>query len=31
MIKETMLYERLENEKIHCYLCNHNCEIPESK
>lgn len=31
MINETILYDSLENEKIHRYLCNHHCKIPESK
>jgi len=26
-----MLYEKLENKKVHCKLCSHNCNIPESK
>ncbi len=26
-----MLYEKLENKKVHCYLCSHNCKIDETK
>jgi len=25
--KEAMFYERLENQRVHCYLCPHNCNI----
>jgi len=31
MIKEAMLYERLEDKKVHCYLCNHHCKISDSQ
>jgi pyruvate formate lyase activating enzyme len=27
MIKEAMLYEKLSENKVHCFLCNHNCKI----
>ena len=27
MIREAMLYERGEGERVHCYLCAHNCKI----
>ena len=27
MIKEAMLYEKLDGGKVHCYLCSHNCNI----
>jgi len=26
-MKEAYLYEKLENEKVRCHLCNHNCLI----
>lgn len=28
MKKEAMFYEKLENKRVHCYLCPHNCNIP---
>jgi pyruvate formate lyase activating enzyme len=31
MQKEAMLYEKLADEKVHCYLCPHHCKIAESK
>jgi pyruvate formate lyase activating enzyme len=31
MQKEAMLYEPLSKGKVHCYLCNHHCRIPDSK
>ncbi len=31
MIKEAMLYEKLENKLAHCHLCAHRCKIPPSK
>ena len=31
MQKEAMLYEKLEDKKVHCKLCSHHCNIPESK
>jgi len=30
MKKEAMLYERLEDRQVHCYLCAHQCHIKES-
>ncbi len=27
MIKEAMLYEKLEDNLVHCFLCNHHCRI----
>ena len=27
--KEAMFYERLDNKTVHCYLCPHNCKIPQ--
>jgi len=29
MKREAMFYEKLENQKVHCYLCPHNCNIPK--
>jgi pyruvate formate lyase activating enzyme len=30
-MKEALLYEKLENNRIHCFLCAHNCQIqPDS-
>lgn len=29
MKKEAMFYEKLDDNKVHCYLCPHNCSIPE--
>ena len=31
MIKEAMLYEKLDNGKVHCYLCSHHCRILPGK
>ncbi len=31
MKKEAMLYERIENKRVHCYLCAHECKIADSK
>jgi len=31
MIREAMLYRTLSEEKVHCYLCNHQCQIAPSK
>ena len=31
MKKEAMLYEKLKNNTVHCYLCSHHCKIIESK
>jgi pyruvate formate lyase activating enzyme len=31
MMKEAMLYEKLEGEMVHCYLCAHHCKIAPSK
>ena len=27
MIKEAMLYEKLDGGKVHCYLCSHHCSV----
>ena len=27
MPREALLYEKLEGEKVHCFLCNHHCRI----
>ncbi len=31
MRKEAMLYEKLDNKQVHCYLCAHECKIADSK
>ena len=31
MRKEAMLYEKLEDKKVHCFLCSHHCRINDSK
>lgn len=31
MKKEAMLYEKIEGNKVHCFLCNHHCKISPSK
>ena len=31
MKKEAMLYEKLDNNRVHCYLCAHQCKINDSK
>jgi pyruvate formate lyase activating enzyme len=31
MLKEALLYEKLEDNKVHCFLCNHHCLIDEGK
>ncbi|MCM8757535.1 MAG: AmmeMemoRadiSam system radical SAM enzyme [Candidatus Omnitrophica bacterium] len=28
-MKEALLYEKLENNSVRCFLCNHNCQIKE--
>jgi len=28
---EAMLYEHLDNKRVHCYLCSHHCRISEGK
>jgi len=30
-MKEALLYEKLENKSVHCYLCNHHCRIATQK
>ena len=30
-MKKAMLYEGLDNNKVHCFLCNQHCRIPDSK
>lgn len=31
-MKKALFYEKIENDKVHCYLCPHNCVIgPENK
>jgi len=29
--KEAMLYEKVENRRVHCFLCSHNCRIAPSR
>ncbi|MGB2879387.1 MAG: AmmeMemoRadiSam system radical SAM enzyme [Candidatus Omnitrophota bacterium] len=31
MRKEAMLWEKLEGDKVHCYLCAHHCKIEEGR
>ena len=31
MIKEAMLYEKLDNGRVHCYLCSHHCKVLPGK
>ena len=31
MIKEAMLYEKLDGNNVHCYLCSHHCKISDGK
>jgi len=31
MKKEALLYEKLANKLVHCYLCSHQCRIADSK
>ncbi len=31
MKKEALLYEKLDKGQVHCYLCAHQCRIPEGK
>ena len=31
MNKEAMLYEKLEKNMVHCYLCSHHCRIAPDK
>jgi pyruvate formate lyase activating enzyme len=31
MIKEAILYEKLDQNRVRCYACNHRCIIPEGK
>jgi pyruvate formate lyase activating enzyme len=30
-MKEALLYEKLADQKVHCYLCNHHCQISDGK
>jgi pyruvate formate lyase activating enzyme len=30
-MKEALLYEKLEDGRLHCYLCSHHCKIAEQK
>jgi pyruvate formate lyase activating enzyme len=30
-MKEAMLYEKLSDRRVHCYLCNHHCRIGEGQ
>jgi pyruvate formate lyase activating enzyme len=30
-MKEAMLYQKMENRQVQCFLCNHLCRIPEGK
>ena len=31
MIKEAMLYEKLDNKKVQCNLCSHRCKVLPDK
>lgn len=31
MTKEALLYKKLENKLVHCYLCNHRCKVADKK
>ena len=31
MIKEAMFYEKLNDKKVHCFLCSHHCNIAPDK
>ena len=31
MKKEGLLYEKLDNQSLHCFLCSHHCKIAEQK
>ncbi len=31
MLKEAMLYEKLDSNLVHCYLCSHHCKIGDGK
>ncbi|MBN1850517.1 MAG: radical SAM protein, partial [Deltaproteobacteria bacterium] len=31
MHKEAMLYETMEDKKVHCFLCRHHCKIVDSR
>ncbi|PKN17370.1 MAG: hypothetical protein CVU71_16475 [Deltaproteobacteria bacterium HGW-Deltaproteobacteria-6] len=31
MIKEALFWNKMDHQKVHCYLCVHECEISESK
>ncbi len=31
MKKQAMLYEKLENDTVHCFLCNHHCRLSHSE
>jgi len=30
-MKEALLYEKLDNQSVHCYLCSHHCKIANHK
>jgi pyruvate formate lyase activating enzyme len=31
MLKEAMLYHVLDGKMVHCYLCNHQCHIADTR
>jgi pyruvate formate lyase activating enzyme len=31
LLKEALLYKKLDGNKVHCYLCNHQCKISHGK
>lgn len=30
-MKEALLYDKLDNKLVHCFLCSHHCKIPDHK
>jgi pyruvate formate lyase activating enzyme len=31
MLREAALYDKFEDQKVHCFLCSHHCKIPPGK
>jgi pyruvate formate lyase activating enzyme len=31
MLKEALLYKKLEEDRVSCFLCSHHCQIPDGK
>ena len=31
MLREALLYKKLEDKTVSCFLCHHHCKIPDAK